>query len=552
MSFTKSYDIIVIMINLNTLNRTILDKPSTTKSERIIKEIIFKYDYDSLFSTFKNFTEHEEEYLRIFAAIGLGYLTNLQTVKYKDVFEILLEFSKDWSGKVIAYGLVKALVLFFQNNAEFLLENFNNNNYAETNPVYFKAFIVAYAKFISKTNDRAHLDNILKQIDKYITHDVLVIQECLSSVINTLGTKFVNVILDKLLYWVTLENLFTFDIIKNSLGKKLGKIIPQNMKESLLKQIEEKTIKRITLISKDKMKSAELKIKYIERIVHTLLHHINVFFLPFNWGANPYRGCFHACEYCNARSSHEYLGNTREEFERIIYIKMNAHKALIRDLSSPRWKKQKKKLVNLGSVTDPYQPIDKKYEITRKTLEVFLEYDNPCAISTKSDLVIRDIDLLKRMGGNVNVVFSIPSLDETLVSKMEKRAPSISRRLKAVEELKKAGIVVGVLIIPILPYISDNKDKIRELVKVLYKYKVDYVIPDILNLRGDVKIRIDFFLEKYYPHLIPAYKKLYTYGKNNDYADKAYLKDMFDFLMKDCLKKYNLNDYSKMIKGKWK
>jgi DNA repair photolyase len=245
------------------------------------------------------------------------------------------------------------------------------------------------------------------------------------------------------------------------------------------------------------------------------------------------------------------LGHTKEEFERVIYIKVNAAEALERNISTPKWKKQKNKLVNLGTVTDPYQSIDEKYEITRKVLEKFYYHQNPVVLTTKSDLIVRDVDILKKLGKLTNVVFSIPSFDQKFIDIIEKGAPPISRRLEAIEQLKKAGVVVGVLLIPIMPYMNDNKDDIRNIVKTLAEYKVDYVIPDILNLRGDVKHKMDYFLNNHYPSLIEPYKKLYCYGKNNDYADKKYYKDIFDFLMKDCLKQYNLNDYSKMIKGKW-
>ena len=184
-------------------------------------------------------------------------------------------------------------------------------------------------------------------------------------------------------------------------------------------------------------------------------------------------------------------------------------------------------------------------------MKSFLKYQNPVCITTKSDLVTRDIDILKKLGDLTNVCISLPTLNQEFLDKIERRAPSVDRRLAAIKKLKEAGITVGVMMIPIFPFIDDDKQEIEDFCALLSEYKVDYVIPDVLNLRGETKERLPKFLKQFYPELLDRYKDLYTYGKNKEYADKPYLKTIFDFLMNDCLKKFGLNDYSKMIKGKW-
>ena len=173
--------------------------------------------------------------------------------------------------------------------------------------------------------------------------------------------------------WVELKDLNSDFIIQEVLNRKFGDTIGGSEKTQLLSKIRQYQEIRSSLIT-DKFGSDDMKtnVVYYERLVRTLLHPINVFFLPFNCGANPYRGCYHACEYCYARTSHEYLGHSKDDFERVIYIKNNAAEALEKDISTKKWQTRRNKLVNLGSVTDPYQPIEEKYEITRKVLEIFL------------------------------------------------------------------------------------------------------------------------------------------------------------------------------------
>ncbi len=535
------------------IKKSILEKPATETCEKIIKELIkSEQGFSNLYSLFDEFSSYEEEYLRIFAALGFGYLTLLNECDLELVFAAIEKMAGDWSGKVLTYGVTSAVYMFFANQAGFLSQKFNVKDYSKDNPILYKIYLVSYSKYICKKGEKSLVNIFLSEIDKNIVTDDLDIQSGLSTAINTIGTKYTSDVVVYFEKWVALKNVNTYWILRDVLDKKFGKSITPDHKDDLIRRMNDQERERIIQIAeKFQQPESKAKVRYEETFVQTLLHHINVFNLPFNWGANPYRGCVHACDYCYGRTSHEYLGHTKEEFERVIYIKVNAAEALERNISTPKWKKQKNKLVNLGTVTDPYQSIDEKYEITRKVLEKFYYHQNPVVLTTKSDLIVRDVDILKKLGKLTNVVFSIPSFDQKFIDIIEKGAPPISRRLEAIEQLKKAGVVVGVLLIPIMPYMNDNKDDIRNIVKTLAEYKVDYVIPDILNLRGDVKHKMDYFLNNHYPSLIEPYKKLYCYGKNNDYADKKYYKDIFDFLMKDCLKQYNLNDYSKMIKGKW-
>ncbi len=538
-------------MDVEVLKQQVLSSPSVAQHERILRTITQQSNWAVLFPLLQELSKHEHEALRTFAALGLGHLSHAEGSDPAAVFSALEGLSQDWSGKVITYGLNKALVMLFEKDAESLRAKIDPVRGPEANPVLFKSLLIAYARFVAASQERNHLECILAILDQVISTDNLVVNGGLPTVLNVLGRKFPLEVTERLKRWAGSGDVFAFDVLRNALDKQLGKTVPPGVKQTLLEKIDRLATERIKQIFVAPPNRGGVPTRHVERSVHTLLHRINVWFLPFSWGANPYRGCFHGCEYCTARSSHEYLGNTRDEFERIIYVKVNASQALDRDLSSPRWKKTRNKLVNLGSVTDPYQPIEERVEITRKVLETFLVHRNPVAITTKSDLVVRDIDLLKALGPLVNVVFSIPSLDQGFATLLEKRAPSIARRLAAIEKLKAAGVVVGVLIIPIVPYISDDKGELRKLVKELHDLRVDYVIPDILNLRGEVRTRMRYFLERHKPTLVDRYDALYTHGKHHDYADRAYMKDMFDFMMKDCLKAYNLNDYSRMIKGKW-
>ncbi len=177
--------------------------------------------------------------------------------------------------------------------------------------------------------------------------------------------------------------------------------------------------------------------------------------IPFDASLNPYRGCEHGCAYCYARPTHEYLGYSAGlDFETKILVKERAPELLRKELSRPRWKPQ---VVALSGVTDAYQPMEKKLEITRRCVEVFAEFRNPIAIITKSALVARDLDLFRRLHEyqGISVTLSLTTLDGSLQRALEPRASAPHERLRAVERLAEAGIPVGVNIAPIIPGLTD-------------------------------------------------------------------------------------------------
>jgi DNA repair photolyase len=179
--------------------------------------------------------------------------------------------------------------------------------------------------------------------------------------------------------------------------------------------------------------------------------------IGFDQSINPYRGCEHGCIYCYARPTHAYLGlSPGLDFETRLTAKVNAAEALERELANPRYTP---KVIALGAVTDPYQPIEREHRITRAVLEVLHAASHPVGIVTKSALVVRDLDILARMAGRglVKVAVSVTTLDRMVARKMEPRAATPARRLEAIRALSAAGVPVTVMVAPIVPAINDSE-----------------------------------------------------------------------------------------------
>jgi DNA repair photolyase len=179
--------------------------------------------------------------------------------------------------------------------------------------------------------------------------------------------------------------------------------------------------------------------------------------IPFTYSLNPYRGCEHGCVYCYARPTHEYLGfSAGLDFETKIVVKEDAPALLRKQFLAPSWKPES---VNVGAATDAYQPAERRLRLTRRCLEVFAEFRNPVAVVTKNALITRDADLLAGLAKHraAAAFVSVTTLAADLARKMEPRASTPLARLRAVEELTRAGVPVGVMIAPVIPGLTDHE-----------------------------------------------------------------------------------------------
>jgi DNA repair photolyase len=231
--------------------------------------------------------------------------------------------------------------------------------------------------------------------------------------------------------------------------------------------------------------------------------------MPFEWTVNPYRGCSHACVYCFARPTHEYLGfDIGADFDRRIVVKVNAVERLRAELRSPRWAGEE---IAMGTNTDPYQPVEGRYRLTRGLVEVLTEAANPFSILTKSTLIGRDIDLLAEAATRTEVsfAFSIGCLDEQVWRAVEPHTPNPLRRVETVAKLADAGLPCGVLMAPVLPGISDDPEQIEAVVRACVEAGATSITPILLHLRPGVREHYLGWLEANRPELMPEMRRRY-------------------------------------------
>jgi len=244
--------------------------------------------------------------------------------------------------------------------------------------------------------------------------------------------------------------------------------------------------------------------------------------MPFNWTLNPYRGCTHGCHYCFARRYHvQFELNADDEFASVILVKHNLVDVLARELDRPSWTREQ---VAVGTATDPYQPIEGHYKLTRRAIHALTRGRTPLGLVTKGPMVVRDADLLAEhsRAAGCTVYMSVPTVDEEACRVLEPGTAHPLQRLRAVRDLVDAGINAGVLMAPIVPGFSSSRTKLERTVKAIADHGARFVGCNVMYLQDGTRTHFMKFIEREFPAMGPRFERLYA----KKYPPDAYRKDV--------------------------
>lgn len=245
--------------------------------------------------------------------------------------------------------------------------------------------------------------------------------------------------------------------------------------------------------------------------------------VPYGWDLNIYRGCRHGCRYCYALYSHQYLG--ADQFSREIFVKTNIVEMLEKELQAPGWQGD---VINIGGVTDSYQPLEAEFQLMPQILKLLIKYKNPAIISTKSDLVLRDYDLISELSRltYINIAATITTVDEEVREKIEPGAATAAKRFMMLKEFSKTNASTGLHLMPIIPLLTDSAENLESLCRQASDSQVDYLLPGTLYLRGKTRAAFFEFINTEYPDKLAALQAMYQTGA----AGKSYKTELYKVL----------------------
>jgi DNA repair photolyase len=258
------------------------------------------------------------------------------------------------------------------------------------------------------------------------------------------------------------------------------------------------------------------RVHYEEKRCSAALHRVQG--MSFKWSLNPYQGCVHGCHYCYARRYHGYLElDAGQDFPTVIFVKTNVVERLRQEMRRPGWVGEN---VMLGTATDPYQPIEGRYHLTRGCLQACLDHGTPVSLVTKGTLIVRDLDVLRQMAAAraVSVCFSLTTLDRRLWRELEPGTPPPEQRLLAMARLSQAGVRAGVLLAPVIPGLTDDRRGLEAVVEAAADHGAQFLGTQTLYLKPGTREHFMDFLKSEHPELLAAYHRLYP----GDYAPKRF------------------------------
>jgi len=244
--------------------------------------------------------------------------------------------------------------------------------------------------------------------------------------------------------------------------------------------------------------------------------------MPFEWTLNPYRGCTHGCHYCFARRYHaQFEMDSGDEFASVILVKRNIVAILARELDRPSWQRE---YVAFGTATDPYQPIEGHYKLSRGLIETLARGRTPFGLITKGPMVVRDIDVLREHGRTLRntVYMSVPTVDEDAWRQLEPGTAHPLQRLRAVRALVDAGVNAGVLMAPIVPGFSTARHKLERTIKAIADHGARFVGCNVMYLQDGTRDHFMGFIDREFPAMRPRFEKLYV----KKYPPEAYRKEV--------------------------
>jgi len=254
-----------------------------------------------------------------------------------------------------------------------------------------------------------------------------------------------------------------------------------------------------------------MQVEYREEPCRSALNRVKG--MMFEWSLNPYMGCAHRCTFCYVRAFERRADRPSDDrYGRSIRVKINVAEVLTRELARPTWEGAS---IVVGAATDPYQPAEGRYRLTRSCLGVLAAASNPFSIITRGPMIVRDVDVLQEASrrAKVSITFSIPTLDDDVWRKSEPSTAHPRQRLRAIKELSDAGIDARVGMAPILPGVSDRPEQLAEVVRAAREAGATGIWANVLFLKAGTREHFLESLAEHWPEQLPLYERLYAGGR---------------------------------------
>jgi DNA repair photolyase len=369
------------------------------------------------------------------------------------------------------------------------------------------------------------------------------LRSTLAEVMNQFGLRAPDLISPWVEEWANRSDLNSLSLAKEILELRFGehcRMIDKNLLLTRVAEIEEEMITRIS----GWLRHGHGRVEYFTIFADRVLTRAANRELPYQYWADPYRGCQFRCEFCSTRHLSEFAGDSPDDLVRRVEVVANGAEVLSRELGTPEWRNRPDRVVKIGMNSDPYQVAEDRFQITREMLKVCLEHGNPVLLQTRAEMVLRDLDVLEKLAesGLVNVIVSVPTPIEGIRKKLEIGIPSVTERLRCISMLARKSIPVGLGLSPVFPHLTDHPEAIEELIRRAAEAGAMFVVPEVLTLEGTARPKARHFLETFIADLLPRFDELYSASPGGRHADGEYVRGIVEDLVPRLAEKYGLKN----------
>jgi DNA repair photolyase len=499
-----------------------------------------------------NWTEHADEFVRITAGLALGTVTVRNSTALPEVMPYVERLANDQSAQVRRLGAAGALELIWLYHYDELwlvIEDWieRKNDLVRRVAIDTMGAIVRGQNINKPSMLKNFIERGMSIMDRLILTDHPELRETIASTVNEFALKAPDLISPWVKQWAGRFDLNATTLVRDILDLPAGRHLKGIDKESILSRVEgleAELVKRIA----GWLRTGKGRMQYFTVVVDRLMEPAGSEDAPYHFWADPFRGCQFRCEFCATRSLSEYAGQTEEEFIRRLVVVANAAEVLARELRDAR-DGNGTTIVKIGELCDPYQPAEEKFQTTREMLKVFVEAESPVIIQTRSELVLRDLDILSLLAekGLVNILMTLPTPIEGVRKKLEIGVASVNARLRTIGMLANKGIPVGLVVSPIVPHLTDHPEALEEVVRRGAEAGAAFVLPEVLRMCGTAAPRMRDLIETQIPALVPRYELLYPEEDEVGTADADYIRQICEETVPTLARKYGAHRRGMML-----
>lgn len=499
-------------------------------------------------------SEHSDPLVRIAAGVGYAVIGTRDRNALAEVLPYVERLANDNSAEVRQHGGSAALEQLWLVHADAVTNAVEqwiagkNDNVREV-VIRTVAHIATSGQIARPTILRRFLERGLSIFDRLVSDATPQVRSAIAESVDEMGCLAPDLVTPIVLDWASRDD----DMAALRLVVELARLPFAGTCEGLdmdavaqkLKGMEAKARTRAARWVRDGMGG----IDYRPLVTPQLLEHAKDENLPWTHTADTYRGCQLRCEFCNARSLTEWIGDTPEAFVRRVTVVQNAAEILARELSDPEMSPRAEHVICVGALSDPYQPAEERFEITREVLKVCLEKEHPVVLQTRQALILRDLDLLEPLAekGLVNVLVSMQTSVETIRGRTEPGTSTIAERYRAMRMLATKHVPVGLLLSPIMPDLTDDEDVLEETIRRAGDAGAKWVVSQVLDLRGSAGVKVRLFLESFPGSIVQRYDEIYKPEERSRTADAEYLARITGEVVPRLAAQFGMDDTSHML-----